>query len=93
MTDRDRISAWVAENSDHPLAPVVRELLTDAERADNRARAAGASAASMGERCALVERKLALAVEDAARLAGWIIAHPTDADPTGILDLHDRSLA
>lgn len=92
MTDTNRIAAWVADLGNHPHVPVLRELLNELERAENRARAAGASASSAGARCAEVEQRLARSVEDAARLAGWIIRNPAGGDPTEVLTLHDRSM-
>lgn len=90
--DRDGLGAWVSSLGDHPHAPAFRDLLAHFDEQASRAEAAMASAGFHLEARIAAEAKHAVVLADANRLARWIIEHPCGADPSEVLNLHDRAV-
>lgn len=91
--DRDRVAAWVASLPvDDPHRPIAAELLAGYDAALDKAATASAALQQAHEARQTAEVRLAATKEDAARLAGWIVAnHQTGGDPAEVLTLHDRT--
>lgn len=85
--DRDRVGAWIATQ---PHLPVLKELVAGYDSALADAANLRHELGKLADLRASAESRLATAVEDADRLARWIIDHPS-GDPTEVLTLHDRS--
>ena len=90
--DRARVGAWVASLGDHPHAPLLRDILGGYDQAVEAADVLRRELAAANDRAAVADGRRVAAVEDADRLARWIIAHPV-GDPSEVLTLHDRTVA
>lgn len=89
--DRTRTGAWVDSLGDHPHVPLLREILGEYDRMAGRVADLAHAVQTQADLRVLAEGRHATALVDADRLARWIIAHPSEHDPTEVLNLHDRA--
>lgn len=87
------MAAWIATMGDDPHAPAFRTLLEHHDAAVGEAERWRSQVGRLAEARLTAEARAAVARVDADRLARWIIEHPTSADPTEVLNLHDRAMA